>query len=253
MDGPWYIGIPELSTNVTCIKWTRGARNAMLLVMAKASSRTEHEVADEPPVPAGEVVGGLLAIEATDELALGAAEDYGMDDILPMAEGDDEDGPVFGLSFGSSDPTGAWDISDVHELVVNETRGHFDASDGRNDAMVMEEDFDDDDEVVVAVWEPSTPGGAVRVGAVVRKRTTAVPKQYIPYGLIAAGLTALLLVAVTGIVAVVVIAVVSGPKVEVRPLDPSQIPKVEVERKPIEEKTADEILEEVLGEEGKGE
>jgi hypothetical protein len=196
-------------------------------------------------------VGGLLIREATDELALGGAEDYGFDDALEMGEGDDEDGPVFGLSFGAPrEPTGAWDLGDIQELVVNETKGHFDADNsGRNDVMIMEEEFDDEDEVVVAVWEPDSPDGTLRVGAMVRRRASTVPKQYIPYGLIAAGLGALLLVAVAGIGAVMIIALIRGPRVEVAPLQPDQIPKVEIERKPIEEQTADEILQEVLGEE----
>ncbi|MEZ4317515.1 MAG: hypothetical protein R3F61_08420 [Myxococcota bacterium] len=202
---------------------------------------------DEP----SDLIGGLLAMEAADELALGGVEDYGTDEASLGLDG--EDGPVFGLSFATErhEPTGAWDLAEVADLVVNETRGRFEADGGgRNDVVVMEEDFDDDDEVVVAVWEPETPGGAPRVGARVRRRQVLVPKQYIPYGLIAAGLGALLLVAVMGIVAVITIGVLSGPRVEVRPLDPEAIPKVEIERKPVEEKTADEILEEVLGEDG---
>ena len=198
-----------------------------------------------------EPVGGLLALEHTDELALGGAEDYGLDDVLALGGAEGEDGPVFGMVFGEArEPTGSWDLADIQDLVVNETRGHFESDGGaRDDVMVMEEEFDDDDDVVVAVWEPDSPGGELQFAAVIRKKVM-VPKQYLPYGFIAAGLGVLLLVAGAGIVLVGLVALLASPKVEVRPLDRAKIPKIEIERKPIEHQTADEILEEVLGDEG---
>lgn len=223
--------------------------------MASIPTKTNGDSPSRPPADgSSEPVGGLLAMEAADELALGGAEDYGLDDVLSMGSADGEDGPVFGLSFGEArEPTGAWDLADIQELVVNETKGHFAAdSAARNDVMVMEEDFDDEDEIVVAVWEPESPDGELHLGTVIRKRVV-VPKQYLPYGFIAAGLGALLVIAFLGIVLVGGIALLAGPNVEVRPLDRDKIPKVEIERKPIEDKTADEILEEVLGEDKGGE
>jgi hypothetical protein len=213
---------------------------------------------DRAPPLLGDVsepIGGLLAMEAGDELALGAAEDYGIDDVVALGE-DDGEGPVFGLSFDSAnagDGTGAWELSHLSELVVQETRGEFDiTSDARHDASVMEDEFDPDDEVVVAVWAPTLPGAPMRVKARVRRKAAPpVRAEYLPYGVIAGALMLLLGLAFVGVLAVVIVAMVSGPRREVAPLDPERVPKIEIDRKPIEEKTADEILEEVLGEPAK--
>jgi len=223
----------------------------MLHLMSSIRTRVGSAAPSDPPASDFlEPVGGLLAMEAADELALGGAEDYGLDDVLALGGAEGEDGPVFGMVFGEArEPTGSWDLADIQDLVVNETRGHFEADGGaRDDVMVMEEEFDDDDDVVVAVWEPDSPGGQVQFAAVIRKKVK-VPKQYLPYGFIAAGLGVLLIVAGAGIVLVGLVALLAGPKVEVRPLDRAKIPKIEIERKPIENQTADQILEEVLGRE----
>ncbi len=215
--------------------------------------------ADAPTVP-------RVPVEAPDDeseelLALGAAE---FTDELAMGEADeDDDEPVFGLSFAvgvqkqsqAEDPTGAWDLSDLQELVVEEKKGDFggDGSSARDDVIVMDEDFDDDEhDVIMAVWGIDGEGGEVEVGARVRRRAPPVPRHYLPYGLIAAGLGALLIVAMVGIVGALLVALVTGPPVVVEPVDPSTLPKVEIERVDLDaekEKTADEILEEVLGEE----
>lgn len=198
-------------------------------------------------------------MEAADELALGGAEDYGVD-VVALGE-DDGEGPVFGLSFGgpeaggwggeSRDPTGAWELSELAGLVVQETKGAFDAkADGRHDVSVMEEDFDPDADPVIAVWAPTLPGAPPRLGTRRTRRPPVVSREYLPYGLIAGGLAALLVIVVAGVVGIALLALFAGPSRQVAPLDPTQIPKVEIERKPIEPQTADEILEEVLGAEG---
>jgi hypothetical protein len=199
--------------------------------------------------------------ESEEILALGAPD---FTDELEMGEAEEDGEPVFGLSFAAvqtgqkqsraADPTGAWDLSDLQELVVEEKKGDFggDGSSSRDDAVVMDEEFDDDEhDLIMAVWGIDGEGGDLQVGTRVRRRAPAVPQHYLPYGLIAAGLGALLIVAVVGIGAALLVAVLTSPPTIVEPIDPAALPKVEIERIDLEaekEKSADEILEEVLGE-----
>lgn len=215
--------------------------------------RPPSDVATVPSVDADVPVGGLLAMEAADELALGGAEDYGVD-VVALGE-DDGDGPVFGLSFGAGadngDGTGAWELADIAELIVQETRGEFEAKgDARHDASVMEEEFDADADVVVAVWAPTLPGAPPRVGARVRKRNAPlVRREYLPYGVIAGGLAGLLGVVVVGVFAILLLGLFTGPRSAPQDAGPAPIPTEPRPVKPIEPQTADEILQEVLGDE----
>lgn len=217
--------------------------------------RPPSDVATVPSLDSDVPVGGLLAMEAADELALGGAEDYGVD-VVALGE-DDGEGPVFGLSFGAAadngDGTGAWELADIAELVVQETRGEFDAKgDARHDASVMEEEFDADAEVVVAVWAPTLPGAPPRVGARVRKRNAPlVRREYLPYGVIAGGLAGLLGVVIVGVFGILLISLFTGGSGSPAPVPASERPPVDAPPpRPIEPQTADEILDEVLGEDG---
>lgn len=205
-----------------------------------------------PEDDATDAAGGMVTRDAGEELALGAPEDYGLDDVVALGE-DDGEGPVFGLSFGaaSSDGTGAWDLAEIGGLVVNETRGAFDAtSDARHDVGVMEEEFDPDDDVVVAVWAPTLPGAPPRVKARVRRKAKPmVRNEYLPYGVIAGLLAGLLLFAgigITGIAAFGLLASSSSSStpIAVQPPDPGAAQKAAE----AEKMSADEILQEVLGE-----
>lgn len=218
---------------------------------------------DTKSPPAPEPIGGLLALEAPDELALGAVDDYTDELALGEADEDDEDddeggGAMLSLSFGASTSislaadddtgTGAWDLdlSGLQELSVKEVKGDFggDGDASRFDAMVMEDEFDPDAQVITAVWEG--PQGDFKLGTQVR-RARRKP-QLMPYWILAAALSAAGLAAVLGIGLLIVIGLLTGPEREFVPLEEGDLPKVEIERKPIEEKTADEILDEVLGE-----
>lgn len=220
------------------------------------------------PPPADEPIGGLLALEAPDELALGAYDDYSDELALGAAEDDLEFGDddsdeeeygaaVLSLAFGAQtsqvsladdDPLASgWfdDIGDVRELSVQEKKGDFggDGDNARYDVFIMEEEFDPDAEVITAVWEG--PYG-LHFGTRVRHKGSA--RQLLPYAILGTVLAGAGVLAFACIVMIAVLSWYMGPTVEVVPLDPADLPKVEIERKPIEEQTADEILKEVLGE-----
>jgi hypothetical protein len=211
------------------------------------------EGSDDAPLAMGEPVGGLLAMEAGDdllgdELALGDADDYG-DFSIALGEADDE-GASVALTFGVSDTLagdGQWDLGDVKELVVQETKGDFggDGTSARDDAMVMEAAYDPEAEFFDAVWQD--PGGKVRVGRAIRRSHTVDP-VLLPYGVIAGGLLLLGGAAAVVVVGLVIAAVLMpGPEpIETR----VKVPDVQIDEAAIEEakkKTADQILQEVLG------
>ncbi|MCB9668861.1 MAG: hypothetical protein H6736_05165 [Alphaproteobacteria bacterium] len=213
---------------------------------------------DEVPLEAlamGEAVGGLLAMEAYDDLALGDPDDYG--EMLELGEADAE-GAMVALDFGASDSlagTGAWDLGEVAGLVVNERKGDFggDGSSARDDVMVMEEEYDPDAEVVAAVWQDAD--GRVRLERRI-KRQRRTSTMLLPYGLIAGMLLVLGGVALVGVVFIVIAALlapapgpVDGPATPHLPTVESDHAKIEAARK----KTSEEILQEVLGEDGKQE
>lgn len=216
---------------------------------------------DAKPTDDDEPIGGLLALEAPDELALGGLDDY--TDELAMGEADDDDddsygGAMLSLSFGEAHTasvslsaqddlgTGAWDLdlSGMKELSVQEVKGDFKGDgEGRYDAFVMEDEFDPDAEVITAVWEG--PKGERVLGTQVRRLRRK--QQLMPYWILGAALSAAGLAAVLGIAIIAAISIAMGPEREFVPLEEGDLPQIEIERKPIEEQSADEILQEVLG------
>lgn len=216
-------------------------------------------VSADTPLEAGEAVGGLLAMEAPDELALGGmelalgdADDYDDDFSMELAMGEaDEAGSSVSLTFGVSQTlagTGAWDVGDMQELVVQETKGDFggDGSSARDDVMVMEAEYDPDAQIVDAVWQDAE--GTMRMQRSIRRANASKP-VLLPYGVIA-GLLLLLGAGAMVIVLGLVVAALFAPTVVPLPTGP-KIPVVEIDEKAVEEaqkKTAEEILNEVLGE-----
>lgn len=203
-----------------------------------------------PEAPDPEPIGGLLALES-EELALGSADDYGIEEIDALPADDDTgEAPIFGLSVGFGERaqvSDVWDVADLQELVVNETRGQFDADgDGRKDAYVMEEEWDPSDTVVLAVWKSEHPGGKMSFAPRIRRHRSH--RHLLPYGMIAAGLGAAAVVGLVGIAALGLVTVMAGSRTVIAPLDRSKIPVVEYERKVIVPQTPEEILDEVLGE-----
>lgn len=200
----------------------------------------------------GEAVGGLLAMEAGDELALGDPGDY--DEPLALDAGE---GLGIALTFGvqTQDATGEWDLSDLGDLVVEEVGGNFggtEGSSGRDDVMVMEDEWDPDAEIFAAVFQ--MPDGKVRVERRVR-RSRSQKTALLPYGVIAVGLLVLGGIALVGVVLVVGLALLAPNETVVVPLDKADLPKVEIDRERVErakEMSSDEILREVLGDDGKG-
>ncbi len=191
-----------------------------------------------PPTP----VEGLLAVE---ELALGDPGDYGE----PLAMGEAE-GDGLALTFGVSsvEPSSGWEIADISELVVNEVQGSFDAA-GASDAMVMEDEFDPDAEVIAAVWFEE--GGAYKVERRIR-RSRRRKAELLPYGLIAVGLLGLGSLALAGIVVVALVtwlrpAPAPAPSVRTTPALPVEVRHDREKLERAKAMTADEILEEVLG------
>lgn len=208
----------------------------------------------EMPLATSEPVGGLLALEAGDELALGDPDDYG--EILELGEAGEDDA-MFALDFGAEDTFAGgagWDLGDIQELVVNEApEGDF-AGDPyeRGDVTAIEDFFFDDedlDAMVVAVFQGEDGKARLERRVKLAKRRQQV---LLPYGLIAAGLLVLGGIALVGVVLVIATALMA-PTVSIdQPLDRSTLPKVEIDRTRVEkakQKTADEILQEVLGDE----
>ena len=207
----------------------------------------------------GEVIGGPLIMGMGDELALGDAGDYG--DELAMGEADESEGIAltFGVQESDATGTGAWRLDDLDgfgdlaDIQVNEVKGDFsgDGSSARDDVMVMEDEWDEDAEIIAAVWQG--PDGRMKLERRVRRSRGPNP-TLIPYGVIAVGLLGLGGLAMVGVLLVVAFALLApAPEATVAPLDKDALPQVEVDHERVErakQMTSEEILQEVLGEDG---